>query len=305
MTRFPLVLMCVLAAACAEKPDQEAAPSATMQTSDASADQAALDKVRADYESNYNSHDATLVANMFTDSAYALWADGHISSSRAAVEAQMKETISAGSPNLSLKNGDTMVFGDDAVSHGTYSVSAKGPDGQATAASGSYLTYFHRVNGEWKINGVITNFDAPPPADMPMANDMANPPPDDGTMKDVTTAWTNAFSAGDWATLAGMYTQDAAVSFSNAPEIRGGQAIQARFADRYGDSKPQIEIHDVGTVDLGDDHALDGGWYVVHATTPDGTMQQGGTYLNVMQKQADGSWKIQWSVTNGQPKTAK
>ena len=83
------------------------------------------------------------------------------------------------------------------------------------------------------------------------------------------------------------------------------KSIQARFVERFGSiTGQQIEIHDVGTLDLGGGWALDGGWFVVTATTPDGPMAQEGTYMNLVRQQPDGTWKIHWAVSNGHMRPA-
>jgi hypothetical protein len=66
----------------------------------------------------------------------------------------------------------------------------------------------------------------------------------------------------------------------------------------------EIEIHDMGTIELEPGWAIDGGWYTLNTTTPEGAITQTATYLSLLRQQADGSWKIHWSVSNGQPKPA-
>lgn len=298
-----LLLVGVLVSACGESAQKEQTDAAAMQAPDASADEAAIDKVRADYVANYNAHQPAAVAAMFTDSAYGLWANGAVTMSKAALQDRLQQEM-AGSPTVGIETGDIMVFGDNAVARGSYTVNVTAPDSTPISLAGNYLTQFERVNGTWMISGVITNYSAPPPAGVEMVEDTAGgPPPDNGTMGDLATAWTQAFDSGNWAGVAGLYTTDAVVGFSNSPTI-GPDSIQARFAARWGDTKPQIEIHDVGTVNLSDDYALDGGWYQVKASASDANAIQAGTYLNLLHKDADGTWKIQWGVSNGQPTPA-
>jgi len=49
---------------------------------------------------------------------------------------------------------------------------------------------------------------------------------------------------------------------------------------------------------------LDGGWYAASATLAAGKVVREGMYMHLMKQQPDGSWKIQWSVTNGPRKPA-
>jgi ketosteroid isomerase-like protein len=202
---------------------------------------------------------------------------------------------------LDLQTGDVMVFGDNAVARGSYTVTPTG----AAPMSGSYISYFTKTGGEWKIQGVLTNFSAPPPEGFPMAPETDEPePPEEGTMKEFLAQYEQLYEAGDWAGLAGLYAEDAVAAFSNSQPFEGRAAIQSRFEQRFGSTKPQLELHDVGTVDLGDGWALDGGWYMLNAATPEGNITQGGTYLTVMRREADGTPRIVWQITNGQVQPA-
>jgi uncharacterized protein (TIGR02246 family) len=290
----------LLATACADA-DQEDPDAATPPAAEVTAEEAALEQLRADYMSHYNLHHPDVVAGMFTDSAFALWADGTVSMSRAQVQSNLEADM-ASSPTLDLQTDDVMVFGDNAVARGSYSVNLSPAGADPVTLTGNYLTHFNRTDGAWKINGVATNFNAlPPEGAVPEAPaDDEPPPPDSGTMGDIVAAYTQMMSAGDWAGLANLYTEDAVASFSNAPQIEGRSAIQARFAERFT-GPATIELHDVGTLDLGAGYAIDGGWFTLTAPTPEGNVTQGGTYLNLMQQQPDGSWKIHWSLSNGQP----
>jgi ketosteroid isomerase-like protein len=84
--------------------------------------------------------------------------------------------------------------------------------------------------------------------------------------------------------------------------LEGAAAVRQRFEERFGGgASPKIEIHDVGTMELSPDWAVDGGWYQFSATTPSGPVNQGGMYMNLLRRQQDGSWKIHWAVVNGRP----
>jgi ketosteroid isomerase-like protein len=218
---------------------------------------------------------------------------------QAALEEEMK-----GSPTLSLTPNSSMVVGDHAVGLGEYRVQASGEGGQAMSIGGAYLTLFHRENGQWKIRGLITNLSGEAPADFFVPSDDETPP-DNGTMKAFVGLYTQLYNASDWAGLAALYTEDAKVAFSQSPLLEGAAAIRQRFEERFGASaSPKIEIHDVGTMELDADWAVDGGWYRFTANPPSGPVAQGGMYLNLFRRQPDGSWKIHWAVVNGRPEPA-
>lgn len=301
--RYPILLLAGLfVAACAETQPEDA-DAASAQVADASADEAALEQLRADYVTHYNAHHPAVVAGMFTDSAFGLWADGQVTMGKPAIQAALEADM-AGSPTLSLETGDVMVFGDHAVARGSYSVSLTPEGAGALSLAGSYITHFVKADGQWKINGVLSNYDAAPPAGVPTAELTGDPPPDEGTLAELATAYTQSMNAGDWAGVAALYTEDATVAFSNGPALQGRAAIQARLAETFTGGAPTIEIHDVGTVDVGDGYVVDGGWFTLNATTAEGAITQTGTYMSLARRDADGSWKIHWSVSNGQPKPA-
>ncbi len=298
-SRIPtLVLMFAVAACAGDTGEQADAESA--QASMAEADEAALEQIRADYVTHYNMHHPDVVAAMYTDSAVGLWADGRIDENRADILAGLTEAM-AGSPTLGLTTGETMIFGDHAITRGAYNVSMT-PEGAPAPVTmtGNYMTHFVRQNGEWKINWVTSNSDAPLPEGMYAADEDSETPPDEGTMTALLTAYTTAFNAGDAAAVANLFTEDAVAAFSNLPLKQGRVAVQEAISERLamGDS-PKVEIHDVGTMELGDGWAVDGGWYTITA----GATTQTGSYASLNRLQADGTWKIHWLVSNGQPMT--
>lgn len=301
---FVVVAGLVVMACAGETGDPPATDTATAQVPAPTADEAAIDQVRTDYVTHYNMHHASVVADLYADSAMWLDVSGAVHMGKAELLASLEAEI-AGSPTLTLTSRETMVFGDHAVDIGDYTASTT-LDGTAANFAGTYLTYLQRQDGQWKIAGGINNFSAPPAVPLPAPTEEEETPPDAGTMQEFTAAYVQAFNASDWAALGAMVTDDAKIAFSQAPLIEGGPAaVQARYTERFGaESSPMIEIHDVGTQELADGWALDGGWFTFSATTPEGRITQTGMYLSVVQRQPDGSWKMHWHVSNGTPQPA-
>jgi uncharacterized protein (TIGR02246 family) len=301
MTRLPMLLVAgSLLLACA--PETESAAD-TPPAAELSAEEAALEAIRVDYVARYNAGDAAGVAGLHDESAFGLWADGTVSTGRDEILANLQETL-GGSPTLELSPGGSFVSGDNAVGHGHYTVSMSPEGAGPMTMSGHYMTHFTRTDGQWRIAGVITNYDGAPPEGMPMGELPEETPADEGTMQEFVQAYAAAVNAADWAALSSMYTDDAVVAFSNLELMEGPAAVAAAYEGRFGTTPPVFEAHDVGTRDLGNGHALDGGWYRLTVATPEGDMVQTGTWMSLVQQQADGSWKIRWQVTNGQPKPA-
>jgi uncharacterized protein (TIGR02246 family) len=292
----------LLISGCAAEQEADAVPA----TPDTSADEAAIEQIRADYVTHYNLHHASVVADLFQDSAVALWADGTVSQGRAAILADLEADM-AGTPNLTLTTAETMVHGDRAVGRGSYSVTTTPTGAPAPLTlAGSYLTNFIRTDAGWRIAGVISNLSAAPPEGLPMGDLNALPrPPENGTLQAFGAVYAQHFAAGDWAALAGLYAENAVAAFTEAQPLEGRAAIQTRFQERFATTtERQIELHDVATIDLGDGWALDGGWFTVTIATPAGRMVQTGTYNNLVRAQPDGSWQVQWGLSNGHLKPA-
>jgi len=290
-------------AACGPDTGEQADSMPAAESTDMASAEAAIDQIRTDYMADFNNHDAAGVASMFADSAVVLAANGDVQEGREAIQAALTEQM-AGSPTGQVEKGETMVFGDAAVDRGTYTMNTTTPDGTAMGVSGSYMTVLGQTDGAWKIEALILNFNAPPPEGYPMADEsMAEPPPESGTMAALANAYMEAFNSGDAAAVAALYTEDAVAGFANEPVAMGTAAIEAANAASFAEGSPKLEIHDVYTQPLSDGYALDAGWYTVTATTPDGEVQNGGTYTLLCRQAADGSWKIHWSVVNGHPVT--
>lgn len=304
--RLPVLAVAGLFAfACAADTNEQATTdTAPAETPAPTGDEAALDQLAADYVAHYNQHHASVVADMFTDSAIALYANGSDAMGKPAILAAL-ETELAGAPTLTVEPAASVVGEDAAVTRGSYSVTTTPPGGSAVSASGHYMTINERVDGAWKIGVLVTNFDTVPAPEalVPPPAEAGEPPPEEGTLPEFKAQFEQAFNAGDWTAVAGLYADDATVAFSNSPLIEGRAAIQQRFAEMWTGPR-SIVIHDVGTLELGNDMLVDGGWFEVTGTTPQGEISSTGAYLNLLRRQPDGSYQIVWGITNGQPMPA-
>ena len=299
--RLPVVAIAGLfALACAPETDEQTtADTIPAETPAPAGEEAALDQLAADYVAHYNQHHASIVADMFTDSAIALYANGSDAHGKPAILAGLEAEM-AGSPTLTVEPAASVVGGDAAVTRGSYTVTTTPPGGSAMSASGHYMTVNERVDGAWKVNVLVTNFDTVPPAEaLAPPVEPGEPPPEEGTMKELGAQFTQAFNAGDWATVASLYAEDAVVAFSNAPLVEGRAAVQQRFAELWTGGQ-SIVLHDVATLDLGNDMFVDGGWFEVTGATAQGNVSSAGAYLNLLRRQPDGTYQIVWGITNGQ-----
>jgi uncharacterized protein (TIGR02246 family) len=305
MRRFPLwglvpalVSTFVLAACGGGEPEPPAETTAAAAPSTA-ADEAAIEALREAWVTHYNLHHPDMVAALYTDSAFVLNANQSVDEGRAAIEATHTEAM-AGNPTASVTSRDIMVFGDHAVSVGTYRVSVAPEGGEPASWSGHYMNYLQRVDGEWKIAGLITNFDAPPPADYPWAEPIGDPPPEESTLSELIDGYETHWNLQHPDMVADFYTPDAMAAFADREAVEGRAAIAGVLRERAAEMATEIDVHGVGTMDLADGWKIDGGWYEISAAEG-GQPVQGGMYMNLVQRMDDGSWKIRWMVSNGRP----
>lgn len=286
-------LAAALLIGCGGEATEEAAPAAEL-----SPDEQAIDELRSYYETHYNMQHASMVVTKYEEEAWRLPAEGGFIEGRAAVEAHLAEGMTS-APTVTITGAETMIWGDLSVNLGSYAVEVAPEGGEAMTWSGTYLNVLSKASGEWRILGDILNYDAPRPEGWSWAEPMAEAPEDEGTMGEVVDYFMTHWNMGHADMVAELYTEDAVVSFSDGPILRGRSAVQASLdAGRSGDAT--ITIHDVGTMELAEGWALDGGWYQIDAVDGSGPLQVG-SYLNLVQQQEDGSWKIHWGVSNAQP----
>ena len=264
-----------------------------------SPDEQALTELREGYARHFNLHHPSMVADYYAEDAFLLGASGEVSAGREAIAAFL-ETQMPGFPTISLPGGELMVFGDRAVTMGSYSIETTPADSDPMTISGSYLTEFTKESGEWKIGVAVTNYDSPRPEGWEYAEGGGDAPDEDGTMADLLGGIMTHWNMGHPSMVADYYTEDALVAGVDGPITMGREAVAANFEEAMSETPGELIIHDVATEEFGDGWALDGGWYQLNA--PDGGDPiSTGTYLILCKQAADGSWQIHWSVVNGQP----
>ena len=111
-------------------------------------------------------------------------------------------------------------------------------------------------------------------------------------------AWAKAALAGDWVAVAAIYTEDAVLLPPNHEAVEGRAAIQAYF-----ETFPPLsdfQLHSIEVDGVGD-IAYVRGHYVL-TMTPEGgdPINDSGHYLEVLRKQADGSWLLYRDIYNSE-----
>jgi uncharacterized protein (TIGR02246 family) len=144
-----------------------AVPSLHAQTVSA-ADQAALNKLAADYSAAWAKGDARAIAAMFTSDALGINAFGEMHAGRAAIEKDLAAQFARPMKGTTLKvmaaPGDRAVKPDVAVGHGTFEIRK----GTELLQAGHYSVVDVKTASGWQITS-LTGFvpQPPPPAPAP------------------------------------------------------------------------------------------------------------------------------------------
>ena len=222
-----------------------------------SPDEQALAELRDAWALHYNLHHASMVADYYAEDAFVLAADGSVTEGQDAIAADLEAQME-GSPTVTLPPGETMVFGDRAVSMGSYEIETTTAGSDPMSISGSYLISFGKESGEWEITSVVTNYDSPRPEGWAYESMGDEPPEDEGTMTDLVEGYARHWNLGHPSMVADYYTEDAKVAFSDSRAVTGRAAVASELEESMTESPLQITIHDVDTWELGEGWALDG-----------------------------------------------
>ena len=108
-----------------------------------------------------------------------------------------------------------------------------------------------------------------------------------------------AVNAGDVETLAGLYTGDAIRMPPNGRMFQGEALIRSDFADLLDPNDAELSII-VEETRLSGDFALARGTWALELTPKAGGETTGdiGKWLNLLERQNDGSWKISRNIWN-------
>ena len=160
---------------------------------------------------------------------------------------------------------------------------------------------FLAADGEWQTGAVITNYDEPPPPDLPRGEAPAEAPPEltDSPLSELTEYYATHFNMGHGDMVASRYAEDAVAAFANMPMASGRAAIAEQLNARVADGNPQLTIHEVEAMDIGDGWFVGGGWYESSSASGDTS----GAYILLARAGDDGNMQIHWVVTNGNPVT--
>jgi uncharacterized protein (TIGR02246 family) len=113
---------------------------------------------------------------------------------------------------------------------------------------------------------------------------------DEAANRELTLSFARAAEAGDWDTLAGLYTDDAILMPPGVPEIRGRAGIRDHFAAMPDVREMNLELLEVGGAG---DRAFVRGHYTMELLLPgDVPVQDAGHYVEIRERGSDGRWRI-------------
>jgi len=264
-----------------------------------SADEQALADVADYWVTHYNMGHPGMVASVYAEESFFLGADGGLAEGPEAIEAMLGQNAAV-SPQIEVTPGDQMVFGDVGVGWGTYQMTLNPEGAEAISYGGSYFTRSAKIDGEWKIVAHLGNLTDDPFEGFEFTSPGGEPGPDDETMRELQDDFETHFNMGHASMVADFYTEDAMSSFTRGGPTHGRAAIADRLTELMEETPSNIEIHGLGTDEVGDGWAISGGWFAQSPKDGGDPVAMGG-FMNLLRQQDDGSWQVHWAVSNGWP----
>lgn len=257
----------------------------------------AIGQLIASFQSSYNAHRPSAVADLYSEDARWMAAAGPIFVGRQAITAALEQFMTAVPPVLTLIGAEKVVVGDYAVSRGTYAMTGE-VDGEAASIGGSYLNLLRKDGEVWRIVGQQMNYDFEMSADMWVGRpEVFEALSGDGALTALAETFEARYNSGDASLVAELFTPDTRASFGGSTWVTGRAAVAQSIQDGI-EKHLRLDIHDLETLELGARMAVDVGWYKLEAG---GDRVQWGTYSLLARQNPQGDWLIDWLVTTGSP----
>lgn len=196
---------------------------------------------------------------------------------------------------------ETTSAGDWAYSRGVYTVTFPlGDSGEQGFLDGKFMTILQRQpDGTWKIHRDIFNSNVPPAAPAPASEEA-----DEAAVTEAVTAiWDEyeaSLSAGDIDRWVDLWTEEGIQLPPGEPPVLGKEAIRER------NKAALTDLFDISMsitneeVEVGGEWAVARGVYTATLTPKAGgdNVLVDGKYMTLLQRQADGTWKIFRDIFN-------
>jgi uncharacterized protein (TIGR02246 family) len=298
-SRFAIPLtISLLAAACASEADQTAEEMAEPTAQEYESPAAAIAALASSYEESYNAGDAAGVADFFTDDAVVMSANGAVREDENARVAGIDGFMAAFSPVLDVSPTEQVMVGDWVLDRGSYANTLTLEDGEEATLTGNYMSLSRQTADGLKIHWLAVNLNTPAPIPLPAPEPVEIQPLSDGPLADLMAAYAEGYNTGDAAMVAGLWADDAVAMYAERQLASGRAEIEAVVSDLLAMGSPQLTIVDAETEMIGDGWAVDRGSWEAEATVDGQPMTRTGNYMIVCRQADDGTWSIQWGLSN-------
>jgi uncharacterized protein (TIGR02246 family) len=115
--------------------------------------------------------------------------------------------------------------------------------------------------------------------------------------KNSDAAYAKAFNKGDAKGVAALYTRNALHMTPNGPIVKGRKAIETMSAGAHRDGVGNLKFSTIRTGVSGS-LAFSIGRLSMDIPTGNGTRREKGKYIDIYEKQKDGSWKVAATIYN-------
>ena len=113
-------------------------------------------------------------------------------------------------------------------------------------------------------------------------------------LEDFDAAYNEAFNRGDAAGCAAFSTEDVILMSPGEPMTRGRKAFEETYDSRMDKTSNGTHTNELVEYGVDGDLAYQIGTYAVTG----GSSDEQGKFLNVLKRQADGTWKVAVSMFN-------
>lgn len=295
------VVFGLLIGACAPEAEQAAEEMAEATTQEYANVGGLIATLASNYEEHYNLGHASMVADMYTDDAIVLGANSAVSKGREAIIASMEGFMTAFSPTLTISPAEQMAVGDWVVDRGSYTQAITPEGADAVTLTGNYMSLSRVTEDGLRLHRLAVNGDAPPPIPLPGPEMVETEAMSGGPLADLIASYAEHYNMGHESMVADLYTDDGVAMFAERPAASGRAAIEAAIAEGMAEGSPQLTIMDSETIELGDGLAVDRGHFTLEATVEGESVTRSGTYMILCRESEDGTWKLQWGLSNFAP----
>lgn len=113
-------------------------------------------------------------------------------------------------------------------------------------------------------------------------------------LEDFDTGYNQAFNRGDAAACAAFFTEDVILLAPQQPMTRGRKAFEETYQSRMDESRGGIHSNSLVEYGVEGDLAYQIGTFSIADTNP----PEQGKFVNILKRQADGTWKVAVSIFN-------